>query len=270
MKTFPRHGFTLIEMGLVIGLIGLIVLFMADFYSQQLKLKTDEHRIDGVVRDVWSIVDASRAWAARNAGDWPNDENATTPLVSINQLVQRGYLRAVPETRFPSDCGASGCDDYTLIGWNRSTAATTNSSLLADDLLIRFSIPGGAGGYRAERIASRIPLGYASHVQGDEYMIEARLIRGGATAGGLDYVRLLNEDRTVEFSDGDLQGIRRIARETQMGGGGNVSGTGISMDTDALSMGVFGSSSDPHSHPDAERGLWHRGEHESRHERGRR
>ncbi|MXY15332.1 MAG: type II secretion system protein [Proteobacteria bacterium] len=221
-------GFTLIELSAVIGLLGLFILFAANFYTAQFRIESDDRRIEGVTRDVWGVIDAVRAWEARNPGGWPT---------SLEQLVTEGYLRTVPATRYPDRCYGIDCAGYTVIGWDRSRAAATSNPTSADDLLIQFNVPGPIR--YAQNIASRIPLGYVEAAGPDQYRVEARLIRGGLTVGGNDFVRLLNEDRTVVFDDGHLQGVSRITRQEQSTTSTRIDGAGIHLDTDELYVGVF-------------------------------
>ena len=90
-------GFTLLEMGLVIAILGLLAYLIADFHVNQLKLRAAERRIDGVVRDVRSIVDASLAWAATIWG--------TPACAAMCVMIQLPWCSAAAQRGYNTWCG---------------------------------------------------------------------------------------------------------------------------------------------------------------------
>lgn len=207
-------GFTLIEMGMVIAVLGLLAYLVADFHVNQLKLRSAERRADGVVRDVRAIIDASLAWAATDEhGRWPHSD--ADNKIDIAQVREAGLLPRLPQNRY-ADCPA-GCIDYTLTGWDRNASRIdgslgdyedTYTDVLADidanpeDLIVRFTMPGG----RAYAIAAQLPQGSATEVVPDPtdpappgvtvYQVEARVLRGGTSR----FVLLSNEGRSITFA----------------------------------------------------------------------
>ena len=236
------RGATMVEIGFIIGIMGLLVLMFADQYTGRLLLLGHEHRIDGVVRDVTSLADASRAYAMRHFGTWPKN---STGRVDIDEL--EPYLDAVPETRFPDVCQGS-CDDwdYRLVGWDRAAKAETRIANRADDLLIRFRIEGTER--LARHIASRIPFGHYACVTSegkclDQYDLEARLLSGRRADGNNAFVRVLGENRVVRMDDGELWGMRRVTQTVQDRTLTQVDGTGLDLKAHEIHLGAFGTSS---------------------------
>ncbi len=214
-------GFTLIEVGLVVGLLSVIAILVANYYVNSLSIRHAERRVEGAVRDVRAIVNASIAWKESNVfGYWPNDLNAIT----IMQLQEDGYLSDLPANRFLV-CGANDCGPYVLLGWDRDPGGTppgdyTDDFMEAEDLVVRFHV----WGRDAVSIAAQLPLGRATKLPGagEEHVVEVRVTREGVAER---FVRLRNEGRElvfaqgevggVEFPLGDLQGVARIARAPQ-------------------------------------------------------
>ena len=227
-----RAGFTLLEMGLVIAILGLLAVLIADFHINQLNLRTAERRIDGVVRDVRTIVDASLAWAATNPdGRWPHNVSGDR-AIGIDRLSEDKLLTALPSNRYlrcpgrnPGQPDADECQPYTLIGWDRGDRVRDGAYRLAysanaadpnnpEDLVVRFTMPGS----HAHTVAAQLPQGTAwldDPDVPDIYRVEARILQGGSTR----FVLLNNEGRAVIFSPnpdaatsgaGSLYNVRRI------------------------------------------------------------
>lgn len=207
-------GFTLIEMGMVIALLGLLAYLIADFHVNQLKLRNAERRADGAVRDVRAVIDASLAWAATDEhGRWPHSD--VDNVIDIVQVQEAGLMPLLPQNRY-RDC-PGGCLDYTLTGWDRDatrtggflgdyqdtyTDAITAAATNPEDLIVRFTMPGG----RAYAIAAQLPQGTATPLEPDPdnpapagvtvYRVEARVLRGGTSR----FVLLSNEGRPITFA----------------------------------------------------------------------
>ena len=230
----PHGGFTLIEMGMVISLLGLLAYLVVDFHIGQLNLRNAERRADGVVRDIRTIIDASLVWAAVNVdGRWPHDVDGQ---IDIEQLVEDGLLVRLPQNRY-FDCPGDppGCLDYTLTGWDRDRPRAggafgdyedTYTDVPADeadnpeDLIVRFTVPGS----QAYAIAGQLPQGTVALVpsaadaeptETPVYRVEARMLRGGNSR----FVLLNNEGRRLVFGrpggvgstrGGDLRNVAAI------------------------------------------------------------
>ena len=221
-----RHGYTLIELALVVGVLGLLAIAITDFYLGQLNLDRANRRIEGTVRDVQTILDASVQWKeADTFSHWPNDifEILTEPLVDD------GYLPFIPKVRY-FEC-PMGCGEYEITGWDRKanpllsqTGDYDEDPMEAEDLVIFFNVWGTGD---ARLIASQLPNGMVLPPQGaqidnDERTIEARLTKDYAAG---QYMRLRNETRAVVFGQvaepgeprepsGDLQGVASITLNT--------------------------------------------------------
>ena len=222
------RGFTLIEVGFVVGLLGLLAVLVSDFYITQLNLRYASQRADGAVRDMRQIVDAALAWREGNVnGFWPHDGTR----IAIDQLATDGYLPRIPTNRYTGCGGPTACGGYSLVGWDRDAAGTTGAYterfVNADDLVVRVDVWGGD----AHGIASQLPLGTAALVSGQRYRVEARVTYDGF---GDRFVRLRNEGRALAFGEilddrderlplGDLRGVARIAwnREVPLDADGN-------------------------------------------------
>lgn len=203
----PASGYTLIEVGLVLGLLALIVLAVADFFANQLSLQQAVRRPGDAVRDVESIIDASIRWREASALlQWPNNGFS----IDIDTLLDDGYLDPLPYNRY-SDC-PMGCGPYEIVGWevfdmpapDGSTGAYAIDPMDADGLVVRFNVVGGGD---AHTIASRLPLGRVTaeiDPDADVFEVEARVL---LDSGYTDrFVRLRNEFRQMEFADGSLAG----------------------------------------------------------------
>lgn len=231
-------GFTLVEIGIVVALLGFIAVLVADFYANQLSLRHSMQRVEGTVRDARSIIDASVAWAAVNGYEWPNDRATPQPAISLEKLVEEGYLIHVPGIRYEGCEG--GCRGFAITGWDRAAARSSvpatpcmgppdhtlspasgnyDANPAADDLVLCFDVR-GSGDARA--IASRLPQGRLFQTAGqtgtDAYQVEARILGGAAFAGGGPggsdpFVRRIDEGRPVIFADtgGELQNMKRIS-----------------------------------------------------------
>ena len=211
------QGFTLIEVGLVVGLLALLAVLVSDFYVQQLNLRYTRERADGAVRDMRQIMDAALAWRDGNVnGFWPNDATR----IDIDQLTTDGYLPRIPPNRY-GDCRPA-CGQYELLGWDRDAQPRgryTEDFMEAEDLIVRVDVWGAD----AHGIAAQLPLGEAFRATtaptDQRYRVEARLAYDGF---GDRFVRLRNEGRALAFGQviddmdeplpvGDLRGVARIA-----------------------------------------------------------
>ena len=212
-KARGARGYTLIELALVIGILGIVALAVTDFYLSQLSLDRANRRVEGVVRDVQSILDASVYWKEENMGLWPNQD---PDEIDIEALVEYGYLPAIPPNRYRLCSG--GCGDYEMTGWDRNAHPGTpprgdyeSDPFEADDLVISFKVWGPGD---ARLIASQLPQALvlpttSAQQDTDERTVEARLLKDIASG---QFVRLRNEGRPVVFSDatGDLRGVAAI------------------------------------------------------------
>ena len=214
------RGYTLIELALVVGVLGLLAIAITDFYLGQLNLDRANRRIEGTVRDVHTILDASVQWKETNVfGHWPSDVNE----ILTEPLVDDGNLPFIPQIRY-FEC-PMGCGDYEITGWDRDAHPMpprgdyVEDPMDADDLVIRFDVWGTGD---ARLIASQLPNGMVLPPQGDqidtvERTIEARLTEDVAAG---QYMRLRNELRPVVFGHeagepgGDLQGVASITAGT--------------------------------------------------------
>ena len=232
------QGFTLIEVGLVVGVLALLAVLVSDFYVAQLNLRYAKERADGAVRDMRQIMDAALAWRDGNPNDfWPNDANR----IAIGQLATDGYLPRIPPNRYTGCSGPAACGQYTLLGWDRDAATSaracasagvgpyTDDFMDAEDLVLRVNVWGAD----AHGIAAQLPLGEAFLVSGTSrrYCVEARLTYDGTSDR---FVHLRNEGRALAFGRvqdpdepllplGDLRGVARIAwqRDVPVDGEGN-------------------------------------------------
>ena len=256
-KTAPRRpewllrrskvsGLTLVETALIVALFGVLAIHLAESHLTEWRVWEQNQKIAGAVSDVWGIIDSARAWAGENGEVWPNDQMATDPRIVIDQLLDDGYLRAFPESQY-AECGYCGeyrqagprpacC--YSITGWNLTASSETTDPETADALVIKFS---AWGQYAADSIASQIPSGDAAQVSGDEFRITALVpMRSGVRcikSPVSRYVRLCGEDRTVDFAEGDLQGVVDIAGNMPSEDDPDI--TGIELGASELSAGVI-------------------------------
>lgn len=217
-----QRGFTLVEVGLVVTVLGLVAVLVSDFYVTQLNLRYATQRADGAVRDMREIIDAAVAWREGNVNRfWPNDATR----IAIDQLATDGYLPHIPDNRYAGCAGPTACGGYSLVGWDRDAGTNggyTEDFMDAEDLVVRVDVWGSA----AHGIASQLPLGTAFLVAGtrERYRIEARLTYDGV---GDRFVRLRNEGRALAFGEvlddadsplplGDLRGVARIAWQREV------------------------------------------------------
>ena len=234
-----RAGFTLIEIGIVVALLGLIAVLVADYYASQLSLRHAVQRVEGTVRDARSIIDASVAWSAVNSDEWPNDRALPNAAITLMKLVEEGYLIRIPDIRY-AGC-AQACQGFAITGWDRAAARATvpatpcagppehtlssdsgnyDANPAADDLVLCFDVRGTSD---ARAVASRLPQGRlyqtVEQIGTDAYRVEARVLGlppviGGTGPGGSDqFVRRIDEGRPVIFADtgGDLQNVKRVS-----------------------------------------------------------
>ncbi|MYF10483.1 MAG: type II secretion system protein [Gammaproteobacteria bacterium] len=218
-------GYTLVEVGLVIGLMGILAVAVADHYLSQLRFERSDRRVEGAVSDVRSVVDAAILWRESHRPSlWPHEANT----IDAQPLVDDGFLPFLPPNRYRYfQCGNPiGCTDYELTGWDRSMAGGpppgyTDDPLEAEDLVVQFNV-WGLG--EAKLIASQLPFGRVldqtpNQVGSEGYTIETRIL--GDALGG-EYVLLNRESRPVVFAaevdpitnelhpEGDLQQVARI------------------------------------------------------------
>ena len=217
----PRRasGYTLIEVGLVVLLLGLVSVMVADYYVNQLRLDKDNRRVSGTVSDMRTLIDASVLWAEA-FGRWPNDAN----VIDLEALIAAGFLTEVtrPRNRY-AEC--ADCEDYALAGWDRDVVGAggkgdyTSLASDAEDLVVRVQTPRRAD---ADLIAGQLPLGHAAQTDSGVYEIEARVFEGIVRTG--DFVLVRNENRPVVFAaenrshnvqGGDLQRVGRITSGKQ-------------------------------------------------------
>ena len=222
-------GYTLIEVGLVIGLMGLLAVAVADHYLSQLRFDRSHNRVDGTVADVRSIIDAAILWRESHLPSlWPNEANVIDP----KPLVDDGYLPFLPPNRYRYfECGSAPvCTEYELTGWDRSMPGGpppdyTEDPLEAEDLVVQFNVWGFS---EAKLIASQLPVGRVLDQVGNQVGTEAHTVEARILSGSLggDYVRMTGESRPVVFSatidptatppqrqlqpEGDLQLVGRI------------------------------------------------------------
>jgi len=233
-----RGGYTLIELALVIGILGLLALAVTDFYLGQLNLDQANRRVDGAVRDVQTILDASVHWKEANMfSHWPSD----AATIEIDPLIDDGFLAVIPANRY--DQCAGGCGDYTLAGWDRDANPTpptgdyVDDPMDADDLVIQFNVWGEGD---ARLIASQLPHGRVlaptAIQQGtSERTVEARAVAGVASG---QFVRINNEIRPVRFTAGDLQGVTSITSEYH-DGQTPATGPGLVLDAFETQVGIL-------------------------------
>ena len=184
----------------MLGLLGLIAVFVADFFANQISLQQAARRPGDAVRDVEAIIDASIRWSEINPMDqWPN--NAVD--INIETLFTDGFLDPLPGNRY-NDC-PGGCGEYRIVGWDRfdppmpdgTLGEYTLDPLFADDLIVRFNVAGGGDAFA---IASRLPLGRVTgEIDPDVFELETRV----SLVGGFSerFVRLRNENRRIEFAE---------------------------------------------------------------------
>ena len=244
-----QGGFTLLEMGMVIALLGLLAYLVADFHVNQLNLRNAERRADGVVRDVGVLIDASLAWAAADEDQrWPHD---STGAIDIERLRASGLLADLPRNRY-FKC-PEGCQDYTLVGWDRD--ATIGGRFGAyrtsyidpaghddnpEDLVVRFTMPGSY----AYTIAGQLPQGVAQLVVPDPpepdapdiYQVETRVLRGGTGR----FVLLNNEGRPVVFARSAAGGYGGLYNVATISSGALGDNAALRLDLTSLGVTVQG------------------------------
>jgi len=218
-------GYTLVEVGLVIGLMGLLAVAVADHYLSQIKFERSDQRVEGAVSDVRSIIDAAILWRESHLPSlWPNEANA----IDAGPLVDDGFLPFLPPNRYRYfECeSGGGCSNYDLTGWDRGVVGGpppgyTEDPLEAEDLVVQFNV-WGLG--EAKLVASQLPFGRvldqeAGQLGSEAYTVETRVL---SNALGGESVMLHRESRPVVFSAmvdgstdelwprGDLRHVARI------------------------------------------------------------
>ena len=255
-KRVANRGLTLIELSLVVGLFGLIILFVTDFFSTGVLLRMDSAEEQGrvAVRDAQRILEAARLHHDRT-NEWPKNEAGE---IHIDGLA--GYFPGGVPTTVYSGCSAepdAPCTPYTLIGWDRGgededllrarfSGAETLNPGEAEDLLLQFGFPEEnttQGTTRARVIADQLPLGYVGQntEKVRELIIEARLFELQAHGP----LRLREDDRIVTFQNGDLRGVSQLTYEVEdLATPGVVTGP-------AISLMPIGDRADPDTHSGA-------------------
>ena len=222
-------GFTLIEVGLVIVLLGVVALLISEFYVSQLSLGRESRRVAGTVLDIQTVITAA-VLREEAFGTWPNDP--TTNEIDIASLVIDGFLTdaTLPRNRY-ADC--ANCADYLIQGWDRDAVGVgigdyTIDPTVADDLVVQVEVPTLSD---AQAIAAQLPQGHvpglaaavaAGNVLAPPFVVEARVYPGGIASG--EFVLVRNERRAVVFDaapeslnvqGGDMQRVGRIAGSEQ-------------------------------------------------------
>ena len=233
-----RHqGYTLLEMGFVITVMGILALLMAHHLTTYVR-PHDAQAADKIVQDVWRVVHATRLWSSRHGGAWPN----TAGRIDLDALGPSGsgYLTAMPTTPVSANAGTCGGNslsngEYEALGHDRGTGGNTLHAN-ADDLIIRLCVEGDR--QFADAIASRIPFGYAENAGRNyttklqEFDIQTRLIGGSASRSSLFYVRHTGENRPVVTRDLILNKLT-LATSDESGAGETRVKLNAKMDADA-------------------------------------
>ena len=123
-----KNGFTLIEILVVIGIIGLLAVFLVP-NMMGARDKGKEAAVKGVMHSVQLAIEA---YGLENEV-YPVDNNISLAVLSNNYLMAGGYLAAVPKNPFTgvayTDADTAGRiiynydqakDVYTLSGYNRT------------------------------------------------------------------------------------------------------------------------------------------------------
>lgn len=126
-----RRGFTLIETGFVIGLLGLLSLMASYVYIEGIEQEAAEQQDEGTVQDIYSIIDALRAYAtgANTTESWPTYDRG---CLHLRALARHGYLRTGSPMANNDDWHGlydrSVCESYRITGPTRYTTCGTNRS----------------------------------------------------------------------------------------------------------------------------------------------
>lgn len=123
-----RHGFTMIELLIVMGIIGLLAIFLVPNLLGA-KDRAKEAAVKGVMHSVQIAVEA---YEMENQ-TYPLENNAGLETLCNNYLLVGGYIASIPKNPFTGqeykDTDAQGkiifsYDDvsgkYTLTGYNRT------------------------------------------------------------------------------------------------------------------------------------------------------
>ncbi len=245
-----RQGYTLLEMGFVIAVMGMLILLMANHFATHIR-PNDAQVADEIVQDVWSVIHAARLWASRHNGFWPGIGG----IIDLDALGPSGarYLTALPTTPVSGQCGryyspAAGRfiplndGEYVGRGYGRKSQVETKFVNEATDLEILFCVKGDR--QFADSIASRIPHGGISVPWNrlDQFTIKTRLIGGVASRSSLNYVRRTGEDRSVVSKDIELRRLSLATSDDSASGKTRIK-MNAQMDVDA-GVGASSSSSD--------------------------
>lgn len=123
-----KRGFTIMEMLVVIGIIGLLMVFLVPSLMGA-KDKAKEAAVKSIMHSVQLAVEA---YELENQ-TYPLDNNVALESLCTNYLMAGGYISTVPTNPFTGkpykDTDAAGrivysydasADKYTLTGYNRS------------------------------------------------------------------------------------------------------------------------------------------------------
>jgi prepilin-type N-terminal cleavage/methylation domain-containing protein len=111
-----ENGFTIIELVIVIILIGVLVSIIIPTFLGQL----EQADIVATKANAESIRTATRLFYAENNRNWP---------ISIEQLVDSGYLRTMPEEMFTPTTQEVGTFDGTG-GWVYQSVSDTEPPII--------------------------------------------------------------------------------------------------------------------------------------------
>lgn len=162
-----RAGFTLLELSLFIGLLGIAALYLADEYARRFGRGGYDHQmVNKGVRDMCNIIQASVQWHCDNS-KWPNDRDPSTAAIKLSALhapptgSNTYYLsRSLTNPYESSRC--ANCD-YEIAGADGDsdddTDADDNDPTSAVNLRVRARVDTE---YHAESIADMVPRGVKS------------------------------------------------------------------------------------------------------------
>lgn len=210
-----QPGMTLIELGLVIGVFGFIMIFVADFFQTGVLAVTAPQAEDNrrlTVRHVDMILEAARRYH-NQYDNWPTNAEGQIHIDGLSP----DFLNLEEVRNLYSGCGdesnSSSCTPYTLKGIQRlastlHSAQETTDPAKADDLIVEFGFPGDVysrsmvenQNHPAVVLAKLLPLGVVkSGASGNnETLIEARIHR----ILSRPYLLLDGETRVVTFEEG--------------------------------------------------------------------
>ena len=155
-----KAGFTLVELTLFIGLLGLGALYLANKYvSRFSRVSYDQQQVNKVTRDMCVIIQAAVQWRNDNA-QWPNDGTVIDVLELSGPTSSSidTYLSSAPQN--PYQC--SNCN-YEITGADGdetdNTDADDDDPTTAVNLRVRARVTTGR---HADAIADMTPCGARS------------------------------------------------------------------------------------------------------------